>query len=30
MFPVERIKGVGAMDSKNSESMLNVFIGEVK
>jgi len=30
MFPVERIKAVGAMDSKNSESMLNVFIGEVK
>ena len=30
MFPVERIKAVRAMYSKNSESMLSVFLGEVK
>lgn len=30
MFPVERIKAVRGMYSKNSESVLSVFLGEVK
>lgn len=30
MFPVERIKAIGAMNSKHPKLMLSVFLGEVK